>query len=118
VCKNWRAPKSWDEVCRRAAGRRRYNAERQVGVMVRRWRVLELVKQTGLVSGAQRRMAKELGVSEATISRDIDAMLPLAMFCPCCMSLVAREGWPLMLAEALDAGGHDLTQSRRRRRRR
>ena len=66
-----RVPKSAEEAYRRAGGRRRYHARRRREAEERRARVAELVMQWGWVQGTQARIARELGVSEATISRDM-----------------------------------------------
>jgi|SRR5215213_4133647 len=66
-----RAPKSAEEAYRRAGGRRRYHAQRRREAEERRARVAELVVQWGWVQGTQARIARELGVSEATVSRDM-----------------------------------------------
>lgn len=60
---------------RRASGRRAYNAWRHDMAMFRRIQVAKLLGQYGFVRGAQRRIARQLGVSEATISRDTWAIL-------------------------------------------
>lgn len=64
-------PKSAEEAYRRAGGRRHYHARRRREAEERRARVAELVIQWGWVQGTQARIARELGVSEATISRDM-----------------------------------------------
>ncbi len=70
----------WDEVCRRAGGRRHYNSVRQFRAALRRTELAHLLV-TGAVGspffdrGTQRRLADRLGVSETTISRDIATLL-------------------------------------------
>jgi hypothetical protein len=75
---NWGAPTDFDTVCRRAAGRRRYNASRALRRLVRRWKVSELVwkylRQYGWFRGIKARVARELGVHRGTISRDWRAL--------------------------------------------
>jgi len=66
-----RVPQSAGEAYRRAGGRRRYHARRRREAEGRRARVAELVIRWGWVQGTQARIARELGVSEATISRDM-----------------------------------------------
>jgi len=66
-----RVPQSAEEAYRRAGGRRRYHAQRKREAEERRARVAELVMRWGWVQGTQARIARELGVSEATISRDM-----------------------------------------------
>lgn len=110
-------PKSAEEAYRRAGGRRRYHAQRRREAEERRARVAELVMQWGWVQGTQARIARELGVSEATISRDMRRIYlalrrrldqdtsPRASAEPC-VELLARG-----LDAALDqlAGGSDDT---------
>jgi predicted DNA-binding transcriptional regulator YafY len=63
---------SFDQICRRASGRRRYNLQRQMSAMDRRKEVAKLLTLYGRrARGVQLRIARELGVSESTISRDI-----------------------------------------------
>jgi DNA-binding transcriptional MocR family regulator len=72
VSKNWSAPTDYDLVCRRAAGRRRYNAKRQAEAHKRFKIVLAVTFPTeGHKRGAQAQLARELGVSRSTISRDV-----------------------------------------------
>ena len=77
---NWSAPTSWDEVCRRKAGRDRYNSVRRLQRAERRFRVLELLSRYGMDRGVQARIAKELGVSRVTVHRDVAALLFDAAF--------------------------------------
>jgi len=75
----WGAPASWEVVCRRSAGRRRYNAERKFLRNVRRAQIVCRLAGTGLLEragprGVQALLARELGVSPATISRDLRAL--------------------------------------------
>ena len=68
---SWSAVTSPGEVCTRAGGRRRYNAVRAHRASLRRLRVLELLGTFGAGHGAGIRIARVLGVSPATISRDL-----------------------------------------------
>ena len=88
---NWSAPTSWDEVCRRKAGRDRYNSVRRLQRAERRFRVLELLARYGMDRGVQARIAKELGVSRVTVHRDVAALLFDYTPCPMCGSLVPRS---------------------------
>jgi hypothetical protein len=73
---SWSEPTSTDEAHARAAGRRRYNALRQERAQLRRGRVAELaLEYGGLHYGVQASIARQLGVSEATICRDLRAIL-------------------------------------------
>jgi hypothetical protein len=63
------------EVNRRAGGRRHYNSVRAFRVAFRRLQVVRLLRTTrgrGFIGkhGVQAQIARKLGVSEATISRD------------------------------------------------
>jgi hypothetical protein len=62
---------SWDQVCKRAAGRARYNAWRQRRAAERRWLVWRLLDAYGGGHGTQARIARTLGVSKATITSDL-----------------------------------------------
>ena len=88
---NRSAPTSWDEVCRRKAGRDRYNSVRRLLRAERRFRVLELLSRYGMDRGVQARIAKELGVSRVTVHRDVKALLFDYTPCPGCGSLVPRS---------------------------
>ena len=72
--KSWGAETGWETVCRRASGRRHYNATRQLQAKLRRAEVERLWVEAGCTYGAQARIARQLDVSEATISRDIQAI--------------------------------------------
>lgn len=66
-----------DEAARRAAGRRNYNAFRQRQALQRRAKVLALISESPnpMEHGIRTRIAKQLGVSRSTISRDIAFLL-------------------------------------------
>ena len=77
----WGAPASWEIVCRRASGRRRYNAQRAFLRNLRRAQlacrlagVPASLRQAGKRSGLQALLAEEFGVSPATICRDLKAL--------------------------------------------
>jgi DNA invertase Pin-like site-specific DNA recombinase len=59
---------------RAAGGRRHYNAIRTLNAQTRRVAVIELLHKHGRAHGVQTRIARELGVSRSTISRDIAAL--------------------------------------------
>jgi len=85
---------TWDEVCRRAAARRRWNALRTFLANERRRQVLELlVELGGLERGAQSRIAEALKVHRSNISKDLKRLLPLATPCAGCGVLRPREWW-------------------------
>jgi hypothetical protein len=88
---DWNHPRSWDEVCRRHAARRRWNAVRRVLRETRRQRVRELVLELGgLQRGVQAAIARMLGVHRSVISKDLKALWPLAEVCPTCGGLTPR----------------------------
>ena len=68
---SWSTLTSPGECCARAGGRRRYNAVRAHRASLRRLQVLELLRTFGGGHGAGVRIARALGVSAATISRDL-----------------------------------------------
>src|SRR5262245_46973112 len=96
MSKPWSAPTSWDEVCRRAAGRAKYHALRRLQRELRRSKVMDLLAKYGLVHGVQARISRELAVSQAVISRDVKALMYNHTPCPCCGTLVPwdRIDWP------------------------
>ena len=78
----WSKPTSSDQANCRAGGRRHYNSWRQTCAAVRRVKVSRLLRRfsaeyarLGIAGinqwGIQARIARKLGVSQATISRDI-----------------------------------------------
>jgi hypothetical protein len=89
--KPWGSPTTWDEVQRRAAGRRRYHALRRLWRELRRGEVVKLLARYGYSHGVQARIARELGVSEATICRDVRATLLTHGPCPRCGTIVPRK---------------------------
>jgi hypothetical protein len=72
----WNATTSLNEVCRRAAGRRRYNAKRKRAKQDRRTDIILRLVNFGWSRpwGIQAALSQALGVSEATISRDFEAI--------------------------------------------
>ena len=85
---------------RRGSPRRRAGDARQFMVNVRRARLATLIQYEGLGRGQQARLARALGVSTTTISRDIAALFALVAPCPYCGS------YPLLAGPLLD---RDLT---------
>lgn len=86
------------EVNRRAGGRRAYHKRRQGVAEARRLEVMHLWWRAGGAYGWQRSAAQRLGVSPATICRDVAAVMQqlqddLADFhtCPFCGSLGAPD---------------------------
>lgn len=105
MSKNWSAPTTWEEVCQRASGRRSWNSVRRVVRWVRRGEVARLMlllapDYSPFQWGLQVRIARILEVSEATISRDVKALLSShGNRCPTCgLVRLTDEDW-----ERLDA---------------
>ena len=74
---SWSAPTTSDEAYRRASGRRAYNSRRKGAALERRIQVAraftEIVEEEGLGvlgRGVQARLARQFGVSKATMTRD------------------------------------------------
>ena len=96
----WNAQAEWDAVCRRNAGRRRYNCWRAFRRAYRRTQVAKLLleygRQGGLSAhGCQARIARALGVSQGTISRDVQALTKSwrsSGVCPLCGSGILLAG--------------------------
>jgi hypothetical protein len=80
----WSRSTSSDEAQRRASGRRQYNSVRHVRAIVRRQEVAVLLDQLGYGHGVQVVIARRLGVSPSTISRDVAAILAAPQRCPRC----------------------------------
>jgi hypothetical protein len=72
-------------------GRTRNNSIRRLQRAERRFRVMELLARYGMDRGVQARIARELGVSRVTISRDGAALLFDHTPCPMCGSFVPRD---------------------------
>jgi hypothetical protein len=74
----WNTPADFASVCRRAGGRRRYNAQRRAAAWRRRQKILTLVEAadwyTRVVPGVLGELAERLGVSRATVCRDLQAL--------------------------------------------
>lgn len=94
--KSWGTSTSFDEVCRRAAGRRRYNAVRQLRADLRRAEVVRLAHGLGIgfsARGTCSRLAAQLGVHRSTVARDVRAILgslATGQPCPACGQEVTR----------------------------
>lgn len=86
--KTWSEPTSWDEMVRRAAGRRHYNSVRQLRALVRRQEVAKLIWRYDSIfqRGIQTTTAAQLGVHRSTVCRDVKAMLEELNwgYCPLC----------------------------------
>jgi hypothetical protein len=67
-------PLDWDRICRRAGGRRRYNAMRKRRKQQRRAEIIWMLAGKEKFWGVQAALAEVLGVSRATICRDFKAI--------------------------------------------
>ena len=107
------------EAAARAGGRRKYNALRRDRAEFRRIEVADRLVTYGWTYGVQARIAEELGVSDATITRDLKAIFRLSIECPTCTVRHPIERWkdlerqgrvtlgPLPSEEEQDAPGAD-----------
>ncbi|MBI4230342.1 MAG: hypothetical protein HY608_05860 [Planctomycetes bacterium] len=68
---------TWDQVCRRAGGRRRYRRWQRVVSVDRQIRALRLVVERGglHVRGVQAAVAREIGVHRSTVCRYVRSCL-------------------------------------------
>jgi hypothetical protein len=90
-----------DEINRRAGGRKGYNKRRQWFKQRRQMGLGKLARKLGLglfMRGTAAALARQLGLSRSTVSRDIDAILwelnhgdRAKVNCPCCATLVRRD---------------------------
>jgi hypothetical protein len=102
VRNGWSLPVSNDEAYRRASGRRRYNAHRQLQAAARRDHLIYLWSASlddggpGLFGwGVKAAMARELGVSRSTVTRDFQKIFSQWQTrpCPTCDHLVEEREW-------------------------
>jgi hypothetical protein len=73
----WSAYTSWTEVCQRANGRRKYHSIRRLHARLRRRQVARHLRREGLGYGVRAQLARILGVSKATITSDVRAILAM-----------------------------------------
>ena len=93
----WSDPVSTYEANARAGGRNRYNCTRQWQALARRHTVIELVQDRGLGYGVRAQIARELGVSRSTITRDVNRILKLdGTNCPTCWRWMKHKEWDLL----------------------
>jgi predicted RNA-binding Zn-ribbon protein involved in translation (DUF1610 family) len=91
-------PTDWEGICKRNAGRRRYNSVRKLRAMFRRNDVATVAARHGLMfyqHGAQARIARELKVSRSTVCRDVAAIMAEARAkhaCPLCGTALTACG--------------------------
>ena len=96
-------------MVRRAAGRNRYNAERRERAMFRRYEIAMILRDHGGIPyGIQARIARQLGVSESTVSRDIWTLLRVPTCRTCGQWLISPEERRLLLSERF----HELSRAR------
>lgn len=81
---NWSAPTDPETVARRAAGRRKYNSLRQFRAALRRRELGKLLVTLGLGYGVRSAAARRLGISQATIGRDVRRLSAERSRCPIC----------------------------------
>jgi hypothetical protein len=86
---SWSEHTDWDTVCKRAAGRGHYNSVRKFRAELRRLEVARLLRARGALfdRGTQAALARQLGVSRSTISRDVAVLLRTNYPCPRCGAL-------------------------------
>ncbi len=77
-------PESWDEICKRAAGRKHYNSVRRQQATLRRYEIREHLRKDGGYHGLQKALAAQYKVSRATISKDVKAITQSALRCAAC----------------------------------
>jgi hypothetical protein len=69
---NWSELTDFDLVCKRAAGRRRYNAQRQAEARERfKVVIAAILPPEGHKRGTQAQLARTLGVHPSTICQDV-----------------------------------------------
>lgn len=84
----WARETQMSVVSRRAGGRRRHNALRQFRAEYRRTLLVrEIERAGGIAHRIQAQIAKTLGVSESTISRDIKRVFRTLSVCPTCRTI-------------------------------
>lgn len=71
----WGVPVPNSVAFARVGGRKKYNALRQFEARLRQIEVTKLMNAMGWKKGCQRQIARHLGVSNSTISRDVKAIL-------------------------------------------
>src|SRR5690349_18638950 len=77
-------PESWNEICKRASGRRHYNSVRTQQANLRRYEIREHLRTHGSYHGIQKALAARYKVSPATISKDMAAITQSAVRCSSC----------------------------------
>jgi hypothetical protein len=73
----WSHPTTWAEVCQRSNGRRKYHSIRRLQARLRRQQVAQHLRREGLGHGVKAELARTLGVSKATITSDVRAILAM-----------------------------------------
>lgn len=90
----WSARTSAAEAIARAGGRRRYNASRSFNAILRRAEVIRRLGVYGPGRGSKARIARELGVSRSTVTRDVQAVVDVHRHpCPTCSTVIEDREW-------------------------
>lgn len=90
----WSKPTSFEEVQRRAGGRRTHNSIRRLRALLRRREVLDIILRDSLwltERGTASRIAREVGVHGSTTLRDIRMLLQVESNRGC------ENGWQFYL---------------------
>ena len=66
---------TFDEICRRASGRRKYNQARQANAFCRRFKITIYLRYWGYEPGLLTALAEYYGVHRSTITRDVQRIL-------------------------------------------
>jgi hypothetical protein len=91
---SWSDPTSDAEAHARAAGRTRYNRDRQFAALVRRNYVVRRFMELHAEYGAKAQIAREFGVARSTVTRDIRNWSgEQQALCPTCLRPVRMDGW-------------------------
>ena len=84
---NWGAQTDFDTVCKRASGRRSYNAMRSFRAALRTHQIVNLAIEMNLslfAHGTQARIARALGIHRSIVNRAVKAILrKVEVFKPC-----------------------------------
>jgi hypothetical protein len=93
----WSDPTSDAEVHARAAGRTRYNRDRQFAALFRRNMVVRRFMELHAERGAKAQIAREFNVHRSTVTRDIRNWSgEQQALCPTCLSVVRNDDWDII----------------------
>ena len=91
---SWSDPTSDAEAHARAAGRARYNRDRQFAALIRRNMVVRRFMQLDAGWGAKAQIAREFNVARSTVTRDIRNWSgEQEALCPTCLRPVRMDDW-------------------------